>query len=134
MPRWPYPRLCSSFLCAYCAIKLALTKAQLCVLSISYTTACIGTLMICLHSIKSSLPSLYPLCHSCDKLSQAVYSFSLLQVTESWVEPGNKASHYGEAVKTVNLIIQQCKHSCSQASRPRFHHKGIGQPWMFYMI
>ena len=48
--------------------------------------------MICLRSIKSSLPSLYPLRHSRDKIYQALYHFSILQATESWVGPGNEAS------------------------------------------
>ena len=41
-----------------------------------------------------SLPSLYPLCHSSDKLFQALSHFSILQVTESWAAPGNEARGY----------------------------------------
>ena len=41
---------------------------------------------------KSSLPSLYPLRYSCEKLLQSLYHFFILQVTESWAGPGNKAS------------------------------------------
>ena len=48
-----------------------------------YTITYKGTSTICLHSIKSSLLSLYPLCYSCDKLFQALYRFSVPQVTES---------------------------------------------------
>ena len=58
-----------------------------------------GTSTILLRSIKSSLPSLYPLHHSRDKISQALYRFSVLQVTESWAGPGNEAS------------LSQCRHS-----------------------
>ena len=51
---------------------------------------CMGTLMIHLRSIKSSLP----LHHSHDKLSQALSRFSVLQVTESWAGPGNEAATF----------------------------------------
>ena len=51
-----------------------------------------GTSTIHLRSIKSSLPSLYPLRHSRDKIYQALYRFSILQVTKSWAGPGNEAS------------------------------------------
>ena len=50
-----------------------------------------GTSTIHPCSIKSSLPSLYPLRHSHDKLSQALYHFSVLQVTESWAGPVNES-------------------------------------------
>ena len=43
-------------------------------------------------SIKSSLPSLYPLRHSRDKIFQALYRFSVLQATKSWAGPGNEAT------------------------------------------
>ena len=71
------------------------TKTWWCVLSIIDwpTVMCMGTSTICLCSIKSPLPSLYPLRHSCDKLSQALYCFFVLQVTESWAGPGNEATH-----------------------------------------
>ena len=49
------------------------------------------TSTICLCSIKSSLPSLYPLRFSRDELFQALCRFSILQVTESWTGPENKA-------------------------------------------
>ena len=52
-----------------------------------------GTSTIRLRSIKSSLPSLYPLRHSRDKIFQALYRFSVLQATESWAGPGNEASY-----------------------------------------
>ena len=89
-PRWPFSKLCSN-LCGYCWSKLqerCPTKARLHVLSI----AGVGTSMICLRSIKSSLPSLYPLRHSRDKIYQALSCFSVLQAMESWVGPGNEAT------------------------------------------
>ena len=51
-----------------------------------------GTSTIRLLSIKSSLPSLYPLRHSRDKIFQVLYCFSVLQATKSWVGPGNEAT------------------------------------------
>ena len=51
-----------------------------------------GTSMICLCSIKSYLPSLYPLCHSRDKVFQALCRISVLQAMESWAGLGNEAS------------------------------------------
>ena len=54
------------------------------------TTICMGTSTICLHSIKPSLPS--SLGYSYDKLFRTLLRFSILQATESWVGPGNKAS------------------------------------------
>jgi len=51
----------------------------------------VGTSTIRLRSIKSSLPSLYPLRHSRDKIFQALYCFFVLQATESWAGPGNEA-------------------------------------------
>ena len=52
----------------------------------------VGTSTICQRSFKSSLPSLYPLHYSFEKLFQALYRFSILQATESWAGPGNKAN------------------------------------------
>ena len=57
-----------------------------------YVTTGLGTSTICLRSIKSSLPSLYPLRHLRGKIFQALYRFSVLQATESWAGPGNEAS------------------------------------------
>ena len=82
-PRQSFPRLCSSILCRYCSKKKlpewALTKTRLpvCVLSIinRWAITCMGTSTIRLHSIKSSLPSLYSLRHSRDKLFQALSAF-----------------------------------------------------------
>ena len=69
------------------------TKTRLCVLSIinQCTITCVGTTTIRLHSIKSSPPSLSPLCHSRDKLFLALFCLSVLQVTGSWAVPGNEA-------------------------------------------
>ena len=64
--------------------ELAPTKTQLRVLSI------IDQYAICPHSIKSSLASLYPYMI---KLFQALSHFPVLQGTESWAGPGNKAKH-----------------------------------------
>ena len=52
-----------------------------------------GTSTIRLRSIKFSLPFSLPLCHSRDKLFQALSRLSVLQATESWAGPGNEASH-----------------------------------------
>ena len=74
----PFPRLCSSFLCAYCSKKLperAPTTKQLRVLSDYRSTTCVGTSTIRLRSIKSSLPFSLPLRHSRDKLYQALPAF-----------------------------------------------------------
>ena len=51
-----------------------------------------GTSTIRLRSIKSSLPFSLPLCHSRDKLFQALSRFSVLQAKESWAGPGNEAT------------------------------------------
>ena len=52
---------------------------------------CVGTVTIRLRSIKSSLPFSLPLCHSRDKLFQALSRFSVLEAMESWAGPGNEA-------------------------------------------
>jgi len=67
--------------------------------TVDYATMGVGTSTICLRSIKSSLPSLYPLCHSHDKIFQVLYRFSVLQATESWAGPRNEAS--GQLVSTL---------------------------------
>ena len=71
----------------------AVTKTHL-TLTVDYATTSMGTSGIHLRSItcKSSLPSLYPLHHSHDKSFQALYCFSVLQVTESWAGLGNEAN------------------------------------------
>ena len=55
---------------------------------------CVGISTIRLRSIKSSLPSLYSLRHSSDKIFQALYRFSVLQATKfkSWAGSGNEAT------------------------------------------
>ena len=60
--------------------------------TVKYATMYVGASMIRLHSIKSSLPSLYPLYNSCDKLVQTLSHFSVLPGTESRVGSGNEAS------------------------------------------
>ena len=52
----------------------------------------VGTSTIRLRSIKSSLPSLYPLRHSCEKIFRAFSHFSVLEATESLAGPGIEAS------------------------------------------
>ena len=52
-----------------------------------------GTLVIRLCSIKSSLPSFYPVRHLRFKLFQAFSRFSVLQVMKSWAGPGNEPSY-----------------------------------------
>ena len=63
-----------------------------CTCTVNYAITCIGTSTIRLHSIKSSLPSLYALRHSHDKLLKVLYRFSILQVMESWAGPENEAN------------------------------------------
>ena len=66
MPRQPFSKLCSNLLCAYLnkLPERGPPKARLCVQLWVWT--------IRLRSIKSSLPSLYPLCHSRDKIFQYI--------------------------------------------------------------
>ena len=67
-PRRPFSKFCSNLLCAYCLNKLpewGPTKS---------TALC--TVDYAIRSIKSSLPSLYPLCYSRDKIYQALFRFS----------------------------------------------------------
>ena len=59
-------------------------KTAACTVDYRYTTTCMGKSMIQLCSIMSFLPSLYPLCHSHDKLFPTIYCFSIFQVTEDW--------------------------------------------------
>ena len=63
--------------------------------TIDYQSICdyaiMGTSTTRLRSIKSSIYCLHPLRHSCDKLFQALYCFSVLQATESWAGSGNEA-------------------------------------------
>ena len=85
-----FPSLCSSFLWAYCSKKLPeqASNKKTATCTVDYrSTMCVGTSMIHLRSIKSSLP----LRHSRDKLFQALFRFSVLEATESWVGPGNEA-------------------------------------------
>ena len=78
-------------------------------------------LTIYLHSTKSSLPSLYPLHHPCNKVFQAL---SVLQSNQTWEEPGNDASKmlcpptsllpsdvnpYFTATPTCTALITMCK-------------------------
>jgi len=63
-----------------------------CTCTVNYAITCIGTSTIRLHSIKSSLPFLYALRHSHDKLLKVLYCFSILQVMESWAGPENEAN------------------------------------------
>ena len=98
MPRQPFSKLCSRLLCTYFLNELpeqGPTKARLRILSITQVASTgVGTLTICLRLIKSSLPSLYPLSHSCKWIiPAAIYHFSILQVMESWVGPGNEAMY-----------------------------------------
>ena len=69
-------RLCSSLHCAYCLKKNPARMGSyynMATCTDDYATMCPGTVMIHLRSIKSSLPSFYPLC---DNLYQALYHFS----------------------------------------------------------
>ena len=90
----PFPCFAQVFFALIVQIKLsawAVTKTQL-TRTVDYVTTSMGTSAIHLCSIKSSLPSLYPLRHSRDQSFQALYCFFVLQVTESWAEPGNEAN------------------------------------------
>ena len=64
----------------------------------------VGTSMILLRSIKSSLPSFYPLRRSHDKIFQALYHFSVLQATKSWAGPGNEANQKVDGRCKVSLV------------------------------
>ena len=89
----PFPRFWSSLLCTYFSnktVRLLLKHSLPC--TVDYATTSMGTSAIHLCSIKSSLPSLYPLHHSRDKSFQAFYCFSVLQATESCAGPGNEAN------------------------------------------
>ena len=82
------------FLCAYSkklSERAPTKKTATCTVDYRSTT-CVGTSTIQLRSIKSSLPLSLSLRHSRDKLFQALYSFSVLQATESWAGPGNEAN------------------------------------------
>ena len=82
----------------------ARTKTWLCVLSIVQLCVWV-TMVICLRSVKSSLPSLYPQHHWCDKLLQALSHFYVLQATESWVI----AWEQGYCVATLIHCIVSCE-------------------------
>ena len=69
--------------------------------NVDYTTTGMGTMTIRLRSIKFSLPSLYPLCHSRDKIFQALYRFSVL---ESWAGPGNEATFSVKMTVTIHVL------------------------------
>ena len=84
----------------------AVTKTQL-THTVDYAATSMDTSVIHLCSIKSSLPSLYPLHHSRDKSFQALYCFSVLQVTESWARPGNEANL--PYLNTFSMQIQSGK-------------------------
>ena len=87
----PFPRLCSNLSLRLLSEKLPerpTAKTLLCVLLIAQ----LHVWTICLHSIKSSLPSLYPLRHLRNKLFQTLSRSSILQATESLAGPGSEAS------------------------------------------
>ena len=97
------------------------TKTQLHVLPIidRHSVMCVGTTMIHLLSIKSSLPSmsltinysrpstasLVPRPHPArwDLGTRLLYRFSVLQATKSWVGPGNDASETSQRIMYVQL-------------------------------
>ena len=83
------------------------------------STMCVGTPMIRLRLIKSSLPFSLPLHPSCDKLFQALYLFSVLQATESWAGPGNEAVSQWYGMKmSITLspsgMVWKCQQRISQ--------------------
>ena len=88
------PFLCSNFLCHYCSKKKNLperapTKTR-CRLSIDAQLRAWAHQQSAYVQL-SPLPSLCPLCHSRDKLFQALSRFSVLQVTKNWARPRNEA-------------------------------------------
>ena len=99
-----------------------------------------GTSTIHLRSIKSSLPSLYPLRHSRDKIFQALYRFSVLQAAKSWAGPGNEATsallHPSSLVRTIftdssrtcnsNFIGYNCLYGASHCKSYSPNHIAIG--------
>ena len=76
-----------------------------------------GTLMIRLCLIKSSLPFSLPLRHSRDKLFQALYHCSTLQATESWAGPGNEA--------TKEMLVHILHDQVSFTKKCTYHVVGI---------
>ena len=84
----PFPGF-ACLLCTYCTRTGSCWNTATC--TADYAIMCVGTSVICLRSIESSLPSLY-LYVTRDKLFQALSRFSALQAMESWVGPGNKTS------------------------------------------
>ena len=101
----PFPGFTQVFFALIVQIKLsewAVTKTQLtCTRTVDYPTTSMGTSAIHLCSIKSSLPSLYPLCHSRDKSGPLLLFHT---ATESWAGPGNEANH-----PYLNMQIQSGK-------------------------
>ena len=87
-PRWPFSKLCSSLLCAYCSNKLPERGPKLSITQLR-TWAHRRSAYAQLSPLYLSL---YTLHHSRDKIYQALYHFSALQATESWVGPGNEAT------------------------------------------
>ena len=66
-PRWPFPRLCSSFL-EKTARTGSYENTATCTVDYQYANTCVGTPTIRLRSIKSSLPFSLPLHHSGAKI------------------------------------------------------------------
>ena len=69
--------------------------------TVDYTTMCMGAHLQCAYAQLSppylfSILYVYPTLLITDKLFQAIYCISILQVTESWAGPWNKVlqTHY----------------------------------------
>ena len=82
--------------------------------TVDCATTCMGMSVVRLRSIKSSLPSLYPLRHSWINYSRPSLTFSILQATESWVGPENEASYTPMKLLNSQMTVTQHIHSEQQ--------------------
>ena len=73
------------------------------------TVNCMGTSTICVCSVKSSPPSLYPLHHSYDKLFQTLSHFSVLQATEKGLRTRLSGS-FLSIPNTRSVSTLSCRH------------------------
>ena len=74
---WPFSKPCSSRLCTYCSNKLPERAYRQSAYALVSPLCLLSTFYFCTEMIIYSRPST---------------AFPLLQVTESWAEPGNEAS------------------------------------------
>ena len=77
---------------------------------------CVGTLLAFRsRSIKVSLPSLYPQCHSRDKISQAFRAFRTAS-DKAVQRPGSEASTEVQFLLLPHFITDLHSHTCTQAA------------------